>query len=64
MYAGFMQAITIAVGHNKDCYTQFAHTIVSQFYHVEKIFKVKQALTSLLVAIQHADMFMRTIQVN
>ena len=34
----FSQAITIAVGHDGDCYVQFEHRC-KQLYHVEKIFK-------------------------
>ena len=35
----FGQAITIAVGHDRDCYVQFEYTC-KQLYHVEKFFKI------------------------
>ena len=35
----FGQAVTIAVGHNRDCYVQFEYSS-KQLYHIEKFFKI------------------------
>ena len=35
----FGQAVTIAVGHDRDCYVQFGYSC-KQLYHVEKISKI------------------------
>ena len=33
------QAVTIAIGHDRDCYMQFEYSC-KQLYHVEKFFKI------------------------
>ena len=35
----FGQALTIAIGHDRDCYVQFEYSC-KQLYHVEKFFKI------------------------
>ena len=32
-------AITIAIGHDRDCYVQFEYSC-KQLYHIEKFFKI------------------------
>ena len=53
-----MQAITIAAWHNKDCYTT-----VSQFYHVQKIFKLNTGPREFING-HSAGMSLRTSQLN